>query len=177
MKRTLSVLLVGVLLLGGNALAASRRSDVAEPTRSSAADYRHEALVNGGFGTLLNVQFGQGGDGFIAAVGYLYSLCQWLQVGGSVFGGYDNAGETVGFRVLANVNFPVGGGFVDSVFVGGGAGWNDVTKPTRQFAWRGDVGLRAKIFEHVYWRPTVGPRDNGGGVFVQAELLALSFRY
>lgn len=135
----------------------------------------HETLINSSFGSTANVSIG-GGERVEIGVGYLYSVIDLLQVGGVVGAGYAGS-EFLNVMALANLNFAMGSDGKHSLFVGGGVGWDNVTKGARQFAWRADVGTRCQIFDHLYWRPTIGVQDRGAGVKFVAEFLSLSLTY
>ena len=137
--------------------------------------HEHETLINSSFGSTAQLTV-NGGQRVEINVGHLYAFHDVVQIGGIVGAGYRGT-EYVNLMALVNLNFALGTDGARSLFVGGGAGWDDVTKGTRQFAWRADVGMRCKVFEHVHWRPTVGIQDRGAGVAFNAEFLALSMTY
>jgi hypothetical protein len=138
--------------------------------------HRHEALLNSSLGTTLNVETGMGGERLEVAVGYLYSVCPLVQWGGVLGTGYQGKGF-LNVLALVNLNFKTSDDGRHSLFVGGGAGWDDVTASTREFVWRAEVGMRFRLFEHLYWRPSAGVLDTGSGPGVAAQLLALSLTY
>ena len=108
--------------------------------------------------------------------GYLFSVIPMLQLGGQIIAGYDTAGETLGFRLLAVFNIPLSSGRLDSVWIGGGFGYNDITRPGQRLFIRGDAGIRVRIVDHLYWRPMASFISNNGANGVIIEPVALSLR-
>jgi hypothetical protein len=141
--------------------------------KAVAASMQHELLINGSYGSTGNVTI-NGGENITVNGGYLYSLSDMFQLGAQAGLGYAGGSEFVNLQLIAAVNFLMNQGAFHSVFLGGGAGWNNITKDVRQFAWRAELGIRYKIFENVTWRPTVGIVNAGSTAF-NADLLAMSF--
>ncbi len=170
MKRYVSALAVALCLVSFSKSAVA------------ATSMQHELLINGQFGSGLDVTIGDnlGGTQFGLQAGYLYSLSEMFQVGGLVALGYNDAivapapKENVDLKLLVNVNFPMNQGSFHSVFVGGGVGWTAIQNSGRTFIWNADVGIRYKIFESVTYRPTLGVQDRGAGIGFFANLLAMS---
>ena len=166
MKRYVSALAVALCLVSFSKSAVA------------ATSMQHELLINGQFGSNFDATIGDNlGDGteFGAKVGYLYSITDMFQVGGQVgLGWVDGSGEKGDAKLLVNVNFPMNQGSFHSVFVGGGLGWDNVSKGARVFVWNADVGIRYKIFESLTYRPTMGVQDRGLGIGFFANLLSMS---
>lgn len=178
MKRYVSALAVALCLVSFSKSAV-------------AASTQHELLINGSVGklgtTAANVQIGNnlGGTNFGVGVGYLYSLHEMFQLGGAAELGYAEATvagvtastEVVNLKLLATVNFAMAQGGMQSVFIQGHAGWDQIQKSDRKFVWGAEVGMRYKLFENVTWRPTAGIVNYGGGIGFRAQLLAMSLQF
>jgi hypothetical protein len=160
MKRYVSALAVALCL-------------VSISNKAVAASMQHELLINGSYGSSGNVTI-NGGENIAVNAGYLYSLSDMFQLGAQAGLGYAGGSEFVNLQLIAAVNFMMNQGAFHSVFIGGGAGWDNLTKAGRQFAWRAELGIRYKIFENVTWRPTAGVINAGSTAF-NADLLAMSF--
>ncbi len=150
-----------VLLVGSTAMAATPK---------------HETLINGSFGSTVDATIGGGPDGAVLNAGHLIGLGDLFQVGGVLGAGYLASTFFLNAKLLANLNFQLSP--EHTLIVGGAAGWDNITDDAaRVFVWQAFVGTRCKIVEHLYWRPTVGVKDAGGGIGLSAELLSLSLTY